>query len=894
MTNVLNASVADGRLTAAIVDFATALGARRLGSASTKGDVAGRRLSMSAASVLSVSVNTFSPTPAPSPLPSMAPTPMPTIPPTSAPTFTPTLQPSATPTPAPSPAPLAAPTLVPIPAPTTLLIPVPTSVPIPAPTAVPTPAPTFVSIPPPTAVPIPAPTAVPSPVPPPLPTLLTCTNDVMDASETDVDCGGGDCPRCSVGLACAESNDCSSVACVSNVCVDSPTPVPTPVPSSVLMPVPTLVPTGAPMPVPSAVPTAVTVPSSTATPIPSPTAVLIPSPTVVPPPATTSVPLPPPTSAPMLAPTPIPTAASCEDGNLDGLETDVDCGGGNCPRCGVGENCTVDNDCHSFACVDTACVPMPTAMPISLPTVVPILSPTAVSTSCLTAAPNPTPTAIPVPATAPPTFAPTTFAPTTGDTVTIRSSLTMSGINAADFGDDEVSAFKTTVAAVLHGVEEEHVSNIVVEDGRRRQLLSGGCTISYDIQLSLSETSFSSAEYFASDLDEQISSSVSTGLFTAMLVATAGSTSALALATATAVVSVLATRSPTAVPPTVMPTFAPGGEQAVDRQWFVATGWKLWIALAALVIPTCYCFCLVHARTPGGSDKKSKVLPTETEFSDVEAVIKRDADDAEEETTIQHNAASRRYAPGGSDKKNKVLPTETGFSDVEAVIERDADDAEEETTIKHNAASRRYAPGGSDKKNKVLPTETGFSDVEAVIKRDADGAEEETTIKHNAASRRYAASPLVAAVTTDQELKCIKLAPEPVKKVAAPAVTMDVATTVISPTVASYKAETLQAAKDDARLLRFHKEDERQASGQDMQRGEAEPAVPVDVAITVNMLPTIARYEADALQKAKDKRPRLTKKSRRCRWMSPLRSICFRRERDMRPTHCIKMMVTLA
>ena len=392
----------------------------------------------------------------------------------------------------------------------------------------------------------------------------------------------------------------------------------------------------------------------------------------------------------------------------------------------------------------------------------------------------------------------------------------MSGINAAEFGDDEVSAFKTTVVAVLHGVEEEHVSNIVAEDGRRRQLLSGGCTISYDIQLSLSETSFSSAEYFASDLDEQISSSVSTGLFTAMLVATAGSTSALALATATAVVSVLATRSPTAVPPTAMPTFAPGGEQAVDRQWFVATGWKLWIALAALVIPTCYCFRLVHARAPGGSDKKTK----------------------------------------------------------------------------------------------VLPTKTGFDDVEAAINRDADDAEEEKNIKHDAASRRFAASPLVAAVTTDQELNWIKLAPEPAKKVAAPAVTMGAAITAIPPTVASYKAETLQAAKDDARL-RFHKEDERQASGQstaheeevalpvevaitvmpptlascetdalqtdddgahlrlereeDERRAseeeiqleetktqEEEPAVPVDVAITVDMLPTIVRYEAGALQKAED------------------------------------------
>ena len=79
VTHVLNGSLSDGTLTAAIVEFATALGQRRLGSASAEDDATTRRLSMSSASVLSVSIGTFSPTPAPSPLPSMAPTPMPTL-----------------------------------------------------------------------------------------------------------------------------------------------------------------------------------------------------------------------------------------------------------------------------------------------------------------------------------------------------------------------------------------------------------------------------------------------------------------------------------------------------------------------------------------------------------------------------------------------------------------------------------------------------------------------------------------------------------------------------------------------------------------------------------------------------------------------------------------------
>ena len=101
----------------------------------------------------------------------------------------------------------------------------PTPVPIPAPTPVPTP------------VPIPAPTYSPSQEPTPspttpMPTLVTCTNDQLDATETDVDCGGGLCPRCDVGLACSESDDCSSSWCVSNICVAPPTPTPTQTPTT--------------------------------------------------------------------------------------------------------------------------------------------------------------------------------------------------------------------------------------------------------------------------------------------------------------------------------------------------------------------------------------------------------------------------------------------------------------------------------------------------------------------------------------------------------------------------------------------------------------------------------------------------------------------------------------
>ena len=109
-----------------------------LGRASAE-DAASRRFSMSSASVVSVSVDTFSPTPAPSPLPSVAPTPMPTLSPTSAPASVPTFQPSA----APSAMPTALPTMLPSLAPTRAPISAPTPVPNTTPSPIPSPAPSL-------------------------------------------------------------------------------------------------------------------------------------------------------------------------------------------------------------------------------------------------------------------------------------------------------------------------------------------------------------------------------------------------------------------------------------------------------------------------------------------------------------------------------------------------------------------------------------------------------------------------------------------------------------------------------------------------------------------------------------------------------------------------------
>jgi hypothetical protein len=48
----------------------------------------------------------------------------------------------------------------------------------------------------------------------------------------------------------------------------------------------------------------------------------------------------------------------CRDHHQDGDETDADCGGGFCSSCPLGENCVVDSDCGSLACdaVRLSCV----------------------------------------------------------------------------------------------------------------------------------------------------------------------------------------------------------------------------------------------------------------------------------------------------------------------------------------------------------------------------------------------------------------------------------------------------------------------------------------------------------------------------------------------------------
>lgn len=84
--------------------------------------------------------------------------------------------------------------------------PSPTPPPTPRPTTYPSPTPD------PTYAPTQAPTA-PTMAPTSMPTLVSCTNAIADANETDIDCGGVYCSPCAFGQTCLENSDCESMFC---------------------------------------------------------------------------------------------------------------------------------------------------------------------------------------------------------------------------------------------------------------------------------------------------------------------------------------------------------------------------------------------------------------------------------------------------------------------------------------------------------------------------------------------------------------------------------------------------------------------------------------------------------------------------------------------------------
>ena len=113
----------------------------------------------------------------------------------------------------------------------------------------------------------------------------TCSDKLKNQGETDVDCGGGICPKCNDTRTCKNASDCLSNRCNNNTCARR----------------------------------CLTVLTSTIT------SCLI--------------------SAP----------ETCNDKIKNQDETDVDCGGGICPRCNNTRICKNAFDCLSNTCKNNTC-----------------------------------------------------------------------------------------------------------------------------------------------------------------------------------------------------------------------------------------------------------------------------------------------------------------------------------------------------------------------------------------------------------------------------------------------------------------------------------------------------------------------------------------------------------
>ncbi len=146
-----------------------------------------------------------------------------------------------------------------------------------------------------------------------------CSDGTKDGNETDVDCGGGTCPACVNGKACAMGADCQSGACNQDVCGAPPSGCSDGKKDGTE----TAIDCGGSCP-------ACANGKACASDGDCQSGVC--------------------QSLICAAP-----SAQCTDGIPDGNETDTDCGGGMCPACGNGKMCAQASDCQSGACIHQLC-----------------------------------------------------------------------------------------------------------------------------------------------------------------------------------------------------------------------------------------------------------------------------------------------------------------------------------------------------------------------------------------------------------------------------------------------------------------------------------------------------------------------------------------------------------
>lgn len=141
-----------------------------------------------------------------------------------------------------------------------------------------------------------------------------CSDTVKNGNESDIDCGGGQCPGCPVGNACAIGKDCKSAVCENGACV-APTCM-----DNVANGQETYIDCGGPdcMPCKDGAPCNAGLDCLS-----------------------------------HVCTGNVCQVPACDDMISNGNETDIDCGGSMCPKCPLGRACNSPVDCASSHC----CIP---------------------------------------------------------------------------------------------------------------------------------------------------------------------------------------------------------------------------------------------------------------------------------------------------------------------------------------------------------------------------------------------------------------------------------------------------------------------------------------------------------------------------------------------------------
>jgi hypothetical protein len=151
-----------------------------------------------------------------------------------------------------------------------------------------------------------------------------CTNGVRDATETDLDCGGGTCPACANGKACQLGGDCQSNFCNAHACAAPPQQCTDTMKDGNE--------------------TDIDCGGGTCAPCSNHKACQSPSDCQ---------------SNNCVALVCTAPPQQCTDTMKDGNETDIDCGGGTCTPCGNGKACQRASDCQSNTCTGLTCAAPP-------------------------------------------------------------------------------------------------------------------------------------------------------------------------------------------------------------------------------------------------------------------------------------------------------------------------------------------------------------------------------------------------------------------------------------------------------------------------------------------------------------------------------------------------------